>query len=195
MTSPIAGSTRRWIATAAGLGTVALWTACGILPPSSGDGGSTDLARADGGGAVDAQASDGGAVVEPKFASLYGGYLARCKSCHAPNAPGRTMDIETALDFTSVATAHKTITNGMASGLVGNHKGCNMAPFIRPKAAESLLLAVVDQDTRKAFDLVGFVDCDESAISDETVKTGMPQPPPSFVPALKKWIEGGAPND
>ena len=79
-------------------------------------------------------------------------------------------------------------------GLVGNHAGCNGAPFVRATSAQSLLLAVLDGPTRKAFDDPAFPMCDEAAISDETVKVGE-APSPAFVLALKQWIDDGAKND
>lgn len=136
----------------------------------------------------------GGGMVTATFTSLYGDYLSNCKSCHAPGAPGRTSDIEQTLDFSTKTTAYMTIKNGMATGLTGNHTGCNGAPFVRPAAAQSLLLAVIDQPTRQAFDLAGSPNCDVDAITDATLKTGK-QPSAEFVSALKTWINAGAMNN
>lgn len=136
----------------------------------------------------------GGGMVTATFTSLYGDYLSNCKSCHAPGAPGRTSDIEQTLDFSTKTTAYMTIKNGMATGLTGNHTGCNGAPFVRPAAAQSLLLAVIDQPTRQAFDLAGSPNCDVDAITDATLKTGR-QPSAEFVSALKTWINAGAMNN
>jgi len=133
-------------------------------------------------------------AVEAKFSSLFADYFGQCASCHAPGAPGRTADIETMLDFSTQAMAHKTITTGKAAGLMGNHAGCNMVPFIQPTAAKSLIVAVVDQPTRMLFDLTGSPNCDATAISDATVKVGAP-PSVEFVAALKQWVDAGALND
>jgi len=71
----------------------------------------------------------GGGAVEPTFTSLYGDYLGKCGDCHSPGGPGRTGDIEQTLNFTSRSTAYSSL-KGMASGLVGNHAGCNTVPFL-----------------------------------------------------------------
>jgi hypothetical protein len=133
---------------------------------------------------------NGGGTVEATFTSLYGDYLGNCKQCHAPNAPGRTSDIEQSLNFSTRTTALSTV-KGMATGLMGNHLGCNGVPFLASTPGNSLLVAVVDQSTRQAFDVSGHADCDIDAISDETVKVGS-QPSSAFVTALKTWISGGA---
>lgn len=134
------------------------------------------------------------AGVTATFSSLYGDYFGNCKQCHAPGAPGRTSDIEQTLDFSTVGTAYSTIKTGMAAGLMGNFTGCNGVPFVTATAAGSLILAVVDQPTRNAFDLTGHPMCDVDSISDETVKVGS-APSAQFVAALAAWIGNGAPND
>jgi len=136
---------------------------------------------------------DSGGGVQATFTSLYGDYFASCKQCHAPGAPGRTSDIEQSLDFSSKAMAYTTL-KGMAAGLTGNHTGCNGAKFIGTTAATSLVLAVIDQPTRQAFDLAGFPNCDVDSITDATVKAGK-QPSAAFVAALKTWLGAGAPNN
>jgi hypothetical protein len=136
----------------------------------------------------------GGGMVTATFTSLYGDYLSNCKSCHAPGAPGRTPDIEQTLDFSTKTTAYMTLKTGMAAGLTGNHTGCNGAPFLGATAAGSLLLAVIDQPTRQAFDLASAPNCDVDAITDATLKTGK-QPSTAFVSALKTWINSGAMNN
>ncbi len=135
----------------------------------------------------------GGGAVEATFTSLYGDYFANCKQCHAPGAPGRTSDIETTLDFSSKAMAYTTL-KGMAAGLSGNHTGCNGVKFIGATAATSLVLAVLDQPTRQAFDVTASPNCDVDSITDATVKTGK-QPSAAFVTALKTWLGAGAPNN
>lgn len=133
----------------------------------------------------------GGGPVQATFTSLYGDYLGKCKSCHAPGAPGRTSDIEQSLDFTSRSTALTTL-RGMAAGLMGNHTDCNGVPFLAATAAKSLLVAVIDQPTRQAIDLSPqHATCDVDTISDETVKVGS-QPSSDFVTALKTWVGNGA---
>jgi hypothetical protein len=134
---------------------------------------------------------DGGGMVQATFTSLYGDYLGNCKQCHAPNAPGRTSDIEQTLDFTSRSTA-LTSLRGMAAGLTGNHMDCNGVPFLATTPAKALLVAVLDQPTRQAIDLSpGHPGCAVDTISDETVKVGS-QPSAEFVTALKTWVTGGA---
>jgi hypothetical protein len=145
-------------------------------------------------GVPDAGGGSGSGTVEATFTSLYADYFSNCKECHAPGAPGRTSDIEQTLNFTSKATAYMTIKTGMATGLVGNKAGCNGAPFLSTTAARSLIVAVLDQPTRQAFDLSGFANCDVDSITDATVKSGK-QPSAAFVTALKTWIGNGAPNN
>src|SRR5262249_24847561 len=110
--------------------------------------------------------------VTASFQSLYGDYFGNCKQCHAPGAPGRTADIEQTLDFSTAGTAYSTIKTGMAAGLMGNFAGCNGVPFVGATPGGSLIVAVVDQPTRQAFDVTGHPMCDVDSISDETVKVG-----------------------
>jgi hypothetical protein len=118
--------------------------------------------------------------------------LGECAACHAPGAAGKTRDTEQSLDFSTVATTAATL-KGNATGLVGNFSGCNGVPFIVPgHPAQSLLVASLDQSTRKAFSAAGGA-CDESAISDMTVK--LAPAPAGFVEALKAWITEGAPSN
>jgi hypothetical protein len=132
--------------------------------------------------------------VTASFQSLYGDYLGNCKQCHAPGAPGRTSDIEQTLDFSTVTTAYSTIKTGMAAGLMGNFAGCNGVPFVGATPGGSLIVAVVDQPTRQAFDVSGHAMCDVDGISDETVKVGS-APSAQFIAALEAWITAGAPNN
>jgi len=139
--------------------------------------------------------SGGGGPVEATFTSLYGDYLGTCKQCHAPGAPGRTSDIEQILDFSTKTTAFTTLKTGMATGLTGNHTGCNGAPFLGATPGKSLVLAVLDQPTRQAIDLSPqFPSCDVDSITDATVKVGS-QPSTEFLTALQTWITSGAPNN
>lgn len=128
------------------------------------------------------------------FSGLYGGYLGNCVDCHTPDAPGRTSDTERTLDFTSQATAHRTLTTGSASGLTGNQSGCNGVPFVGSAPGSSLVVAVLDEDVRQAFDVSGHSGCDASAISDMTVKVNS-APSSGFLSDLKAWISDGAPAD
>jgi hypothetical protein len=142
--------------------------------------------------ATDTTPDGSGGTVEATFTSLYGDYLATCKQCHAPNAPGRTSDIEQALDFSSRTTALAALKTGMATGLVGNHTACNGVPFLAATPGSSLVLAVIDQPTRQVIDLSPqHPSCDVDSISDMTVKAGS-QPSAAFLTALKTWITSGA---
>jgi hypothetical protein len=134
----------------------------------------------------------GGGMVEATFTSLYGDYLATCKQCHAPAAPGRTSDIEKTLDFSTRTTALMTLKTGMATGLIGNHTACNGVPFLAATPGSSLVLAVIDQPTRQVIDLSPqHASCDVDSITDATVKAGS-QPSAEFITALKTWISNGA---
>jgi hypothetical protein len=159
-----------------------VFAGCGGIGPDTGDSGTPP-------------ADLGSAAVTPHFSSLMGDYLQNCASCHAPGAPGRTSSTEMTLDFSSNATAYQSITTGMTSGLVGNQAGCEGVPFLTSmKPAQSLLVAVLDSQTRAAFDLPAFASCDATAISDETVKVGS-APSAAFLTALNSWVQAGAPND
>lgn len=134
-----------------------------------------------------------GGDVEPKFSSLYTHYFESCGNCHAPDKRAGKEGIEMTLDFSTVASAHKTLTTGKASGMQDPYDACNGVPFISAgNASKSLLMAVVDQPTRKSIDL-GASGCGADTITDMTLKAG--EPPAGFVAALKTWIDGGAPND
>ena len=71
-----------------------------------------------------------------------------------------------------------------------------LAAFVPALVAEatSLVLAVIDQPTRQAFDVASAPGCDVDAITDATVKSGK-QPSAAFVAALKTWLGAGAPNN
>jgi hypothetical protein len=169
--------TKHWI--------ISLSLAVGLAALATGCPADTET-NPDGGGS-----SDSGGAVQATFTSLYGDYLGNCGQCHAPNAPGRTSDIEKSLDFTTKATA-LTSLRGMATGLIGNHAGCNSVPFLASTSAKSLLVAVIDQPTRQTIDLSpGHADCDIDMITDATVKVGN-QPSTAFVDALKTWVNNGA---
>lgn len=139
-------------------------------------------------GGVDGGGEGGG------FTGLYNGYFQRCVDCHSPDGPGRTAETEQSLDFSTRDRAYATVTDGQASGLVGNQEGCNGVSFVGTGAAGSLIVAVVDQSTRNGFDLPGFAQCDMDAISDMTVKAGG-APSAAFVSDLKAWIEAGTPDN
>lgn len=127
---------------------------------------------------------------ETKFGNLYNGYFKNCKYCHAPDAPGRTSEIEETLDFSTEDTAYQTITQGRASGLVGNQEACNGVPFVSNTYETSLIAAVLDEEVRWNFSVGA---CDRDSISDMTVKVGRP-PSSEFLSALKEWIETGTPR-
>ncbi len=133
------------------------------------------------------------ANMDGSFSGLYDGYFKKCGDCHAPGNPANQEDIETTLDFSSAAKAHATLTTGSAAGLASPYDGCNGVPFVaQSDPGKSLILAVLDEDTRKTIDLGG-KDCGADTISDMTLKTD--EPPAGFISALKTWISGGAAND
>ena len=125
------------------------------------------------------------------FAGVYEEYLVECANCHAPEALGATSDIEKSLDFSTEDSAYSTLM-GSATGLSGNQAACNGVKFVvAGDPSSSLVVAVVDEDVRQAFDLSGNADCNADSISDMTVKVGF-APGSSFLDSLKKWIEDGA---
>lgn len=146
---------------------------------------------------VDAAVASDGGVLEPKFSSLYVDYFAGCKSCHAPNAPGRTSDTETTLNFSTVTTSYQTTASGTAAGLQGNPSACNGVRFVvSGDPQHSLIVAVVDETVRAAYSAPGQAACDQDAVTDMTIKMAGSQPPSAaFLAALKQWITSGAPNN
>jgi mono/diheme cytochrome c family protein len=135
----------------------------------------------------DDDATDGGDDDTVAFSSLYGDYFQNCKSCHTPEAPGRTSSTEQTLDFSTEDTALSTITTGSASGLVGNQSACNGVRFMGTTPETSLIVAVLDESVRQGFSVQDHPDCDADAISDMTLKTGV-QPGDQFLADLKTWI-------
>jgi len=137
----------------------------------------------------------GGLESDDTFGQLYTGYFEECASCHAPGAPGSSAPgIEATLNFESAETALDTIKNGSAAGLDGVDAACNGIPFIGASAAESLIVAVVDEDVKALFDVPSHPGCDNDSISDMTVKVGGP-PDTAWLDQLKAWIDDGALED
>ncbi len=127
-----------------------------------------------------------------EFSQTYDSYLSGCANCHAPSAPGKTSDTEQALDFSTAETARTTLRTGVATGLTGNPSACNGVPFVvAGKPNQSLLLAVLDADARKTFDLPSHPNCDNDAITDMAVKVGG-APNSIDLDNLKTWITNGA---
>jgi len=125
------------------------------------------------------------------FTGVYEEYFVECANCHAPGALGATSDIEKSLDFSTEDSAYSTLM-GSASGLSGNQAACNGVKFVvAGDPSTSLVVAVVDEDVRQAFDLPGNADCNADSISDMTVKVGF-APGSTFLDSLKQWIESGA---
>lgn len=154
-----------WVAVASALCNVA----CGDTIDPLGGGGSAD------------------------FDSIYanGGFGEMCANCHAPDAPGRTQDIEATQDWSTAETARRTL-RGNARNLMGNFAGCNGVPLLGSSAEQSLLIASLDEDVRAGFELAAYPDCTGDAISDQTLK--LPDPLPGGVlQDLKDWIDAGAP--
>jgi len=116
-----------------------------------------------------------------------------CSECHAPGAPGRVEGTEATQDWSTRDRALTTL-RGTASGLIGNFQGCNRVPLLGASADESLLVASLDEDVRRAFSLADFPDCTADAISDQTVwiMGGLPD---GLLDDLKEWIDAGAPED
>ena len=151
---------------------LAMFLACGLGEKSSDDA---------------EQAKDSGNIAHPQFAALYSAYLSKCANCHAPDAPGRTPDTETSLDFSTVDTAFASL-RGVAAGLQGNVQTCNNVKFIGSSYETSLLAAVLDENVRANFNSG---DCSNDNITDMTVKLSQP-PDQDFLNNLKKWIDSGA---
>jgi hypothetical protein len=116
----------------------------------------------------------------------------KCSGCHAPGAPGRVEGIEATQDWSTRDKAYAALM-GQASGLIGNFAGCNGVPFIGPTPEESLLVAVFDEQVREGFMVASTPDCTGDAISDMTLKIGMPLSS-DVLNQLKDWISAGAPD-
>ena len=129
------------------------------------------------------------------FTTLYEGHLQRCKACHADGALGFNPGVtEATLDLSSRDSAYTTITTGSASGLTGNVAACNGVPFIGASGAQSLFVAVMDEDARRAFDDPDHPDCNGDTITDMNLQTGVAAPS-DYLAMLKAWIDAGAPNN
>jgi hypothetical protein len=151
-----------------------------------------EVAGPDGGGGT----ADAPAAAANTFTGIYGDYFGHCNECHAPGAPGRTpATIEMNLDFSTKATAYTSIKTKMANVPPGNFTACNGMPFVNADPAKSIILAVVDEDTKMVFD-VG--PCGGDDLPNEVTKlTARQFPPPSatFIAGLRSWLQAGAPND
>ena len=135
----------------------------------------------------------------PSFTTLYDGYLVDCATCHALDpatgdviGPGATDDIEGTLDFTDRDTAYASL-QGSASGLVGNQEACNDVAFIGATSETSMLMAVLDEDVRLAFD-AGTAGCDSDALTDMALRVGY-DPGAAYLADLAAWIDAGAPDN
>lgn len=149
---------------------------------------SSTLARSDLG---DALPADLGGAVPATFTGLYASYFGECVTCHAPGAPGRTIAIETSLDFSTRAHAYASL-QGSAMGLASAAAACNGVPFVVAGSPEqSLVVATLDATVRAGFASGA---CDASAVTDEAAKVGTP-PSGEFVAALREWIRTGARDD
>jgi hypothetical protein len=143
-------------------------------------------------GCAEVAGPDGGTGATNSFTFLYGDYFGNCGRCHAPGAPGRTSDIEQNLDFTSKATAFTSITSRMSNVPMGNFTGCNGQRFVNADPSKALILAVLDESTRAAFDIGA--NCGMDDVSDETAKVAS-APSATFVAGLKSWLQAGSPNN
>jgi mono/diheme cytochrome c family protein len=141
--------------------------------------------------AVDAvDAATGGDM--DAFSQIYASdTFQKCGGCHAPGAPGKTDGTEATQDWSTRDKAYASL-HQKASGLIGNFAGCNGVPFLGASAAQSLLMASLDADTRAAYQNPQFPDCNADAISDQTLKVG--SVPASLLQELQTWIDSGAPD-
>ncbi len=137
---------------------------------------------------------DGGGA--PTFTGLYDDHLNKCGVCHAPGGAGFIAgQTEATLNFADRNSAYTSITTGKASGLVGNFAGCNEVAFIGASAGASLIVAVLDEDVRAAYDNPAASECNgNGSISDMSGRT-LPPVPSSITAGLKSWIDAGASND
>ncbi len=124
------------------------------------------------------------------FTQAYDSYLNKCANCHAPGVDGKTSTTESSLDFSTVDTARSTL-KGSAKGLTGNQAACNDVPFVVPgKPEQSLVMAVLDADVRKGFDIAGKAGCDADGVTDMTIRVGGPDA--DAIAKLRTWIADGA---
>jgi mono/diheme cytochrome c family protein len=128
------------------------------------------------------------------FTALYDDYLNKCGDCHSPDGDGDPR-MERNLDFTTRDTAYTSITTKNAS-MPASSTGaaCDGVAFVGTSSGNSLLLAVVDKDTRDAFDVSTHPGCNSGTIIDMNTWGGT-QPPAGFVSDLKAWLDAGAPNN
>jgi hypothetical protein len=137
--------------------------------------------------ALDEGGEGGGA----DFSSIYAELGQPCSECHAPGAPGRTEGIEATQDWSTRDRARTTL-RGTASGLIGNFQGCNGVPLLGSSAEQSLLVASLDDDVRRSFELAAYPDCTGDSISDQNMWLSEPVSD-SLLQDLKDWIDAGAP--
>ena len=155
------------------------------------EGGGAGEGAGEGGGDEGGGDEGGGAG----FTKLYDDHLNKCAVCHAPGAGGFIAGTtEATLDFSSRDKAYSSITTGKASGLSGNVGGCNDVPFVGSSSGKSLIVAVLDEDVRAAYDNSSFPDCNGDSITDMSFRTN-PGVPDSIVSGVKAWIDEGASND
>jgi hypothetical protein len=134
---------------------------------------------------------EGGEGGDADFGSIYAELGPSCSECHAPGAPGRTEGIEATQDWSTAASARRTL-DGNATGLIGNFSGCNGVPLLGASAGQSLLVASLDDDVRANFELADHPDCTGDAISNQNLKLSEPVSD-SVLQDLKDWIDAGAP--
>lgn len=138
-------------------------------------------------------ATGNGASGSDAFSTIYASdTFQKCSECHAPGAAGKTEGTEATQDWSTRDKAYASL-HQTASGLIGNFTGCNGVPFLGATAAQSLLVASLDSDTRASYQNAQFPDCNADAISDQTLKIGGPVPA-SLLSQLKSWIDSGAPD-
>jgi hypothetical protein len=125
------------------------------------------------------------------FDSIYAELGQPCSECHAPDAPGRTEGMEATQDWSTAASARRTL-RGNASGLIGNFADCNGVPLLGARAEQSLLVASLDDGVRANFELADHPDCTGDAISDQNRWLSEPVSD-SVLQDLKDWIDAGAP--
>ncbi len=137
--------------------------------------------------AAEVGTSDGGAG-GTSFDAVYNDVLKpKCAGCHAYGAVGyRAGETETSLDFSSVERAFATL-KGKSAGMSGNFGGCNGIAFVVPgDASKSLLVAAVEQATRKAF---SSGTCTADAVSPMEAKVAISG---ANAKQIKDWVNAGA---
>ena len=123
------------------------------------------------------------------FDAVYTGVIGKnCNGCHGTSAPGYNPgETESSLDFTSADAAYNSL-KGQSTGLTGNFAACNGKAFVvAGDASKSLLMASIENATRKAYANGACTSASVSAMESRGGALTAAQ-----VSLVRDWINAGA---